>query len=87
MLGAGSERCGGSVVKAELLYGARKSARVSDNLVRGAIDSLAVDDLAVDGNAFARPRQHHIARDDGGKIDLNHLAFALDAHKRKQEGG
>jgi len=69
-----------SVVKAELLYGARHSARVSDNLARltrffGAFESLAFDDAAA--NEYALLRAH--LRRAGSPIGANDMMIAAIA--------
>lgn len=66
-----------SVVKAELLYGARKSARVNDNLGRlaqffGAMDSLAFDDLAAEHYGVLRTQLESL----GTPIGANDMMIA-----------
>ena len=66
-----------SVVKAELLYGARKSARVSENLARlaqlfGAMESLPFDDLAAEHYGVVRTQLESL----GTPIGANDMMIA-----------
>lgn len=66
-----------SVVKAKLLYSARKSARVSGNLVRltqffGAMESLAFDDLAAEHYGAVRTQLESL----GTPIGANDMLIA-----------
>lgn len=69
-----------SVVKAELLYGARKSKRVSDNLMRlmqffATFDSLPFDDLAAEHYGMLRAQLEAA----GTPIGANDMMIAATA--------
>lgn len=72
-----------SVVKAELLYGARKSARVDDSLARvaeffAAIESLPFDDLAAEHYGLLRAQLEAMGTPIGAN-DMLIAAIALSA--------
>jgi tRNA(fMet)-specific endonuclease VapC len=69
-----------SVVKAELVYGARKSSRVDHNLARlsaffSALDSLPFDDLAAEHYGLLRTQLERV----GTPIGANDMMIAATA--------
>ena len=80
---APSDVCLCGVVKAELLYGARKSARVNENLARlaqlfGAMESLPFDDLAAEHYGVLRTQLESLGTPIGAN-DMMIAAICLSA--------